>query len=134
VNWELADIELAAEIEDVAKQIKVMVPPVQVSAAAIIREIGNKHWIECALRVSKPFTKLPRTTSILSQLLESLLSYQLRKLEWAAETFREQEICPTRYQLTCKAKIRNKSGKTLRIQKELTSALDRLSNMRSGVF
>lgn len=127
VNWEKEDLELSTEIERVARQIRSITPPVHVAAAAIIRKIGHRHWIESARSVKRPFSKLPRTTAILGQCLEPLVNFQIRKLEWATDSFREQRVCPTRYQLVRKAKIRNKSARAPRVQNRLTAALESLA-------
>jgi hypothetical protein len=86
-----------------------------------MREVGHRGWLESAL------SKLPITARILSDNLESFESFQIRKLKWAASVFREKEIRPTKYGLVHAAQIRNKSGRTPRVQKVLGELLVELS-------
>jgi hypothetical protein len=125
VNWESADSLLSAAVEDVANRIRTLTPPVRVSVSAIIKEVGHRSWIESVRSRGKsaPFSKLPKTAAVLSEHVESLVKFQIRKLEWATERYRRQRIQPTRYQLIRKAKIRNKTGRTPSVQRKLDAAL-----------
>jgi len=131
VDWALADSTLSSQIEMAANRIKGLLPPVRVSKAEIIREVGHKNWLWFVRSADDyPSLKLPRTASMLSKHRESLVDFQIRKLEWAAEGYREQRFHPTRSQLIRKAKIKNSSGKTAFVQKRLDSIFVDLSKER----
>jgi Tn7-like transposition protein D/TniQ len=122
VDWNANDLQFSSDIDSAIRRIREAGPrPVRVSIAAIMREVGHRGWIESAL------SKLPITARILSDNLESYESFQIRKLKWAAGIFREKEIRPTKYGLVCAAQIRNKSGRTPRVQKVLGELLVELS-------
>jgi hypothetical protein len=128
VDWESADSTLSLQIENAANRIKGLLPPVRVSKAEIIREVGHKNWLWFMRKGDNLYEqKLPRTLATLAEQTETLVEFQLRKLEWAAESYRQQKIRPTRSQLSCKATIKNNSGRSALVQKRLDAIFADLS-------
>jgi len=77
-DWKSIDIELEAAVEATCKRIReVDGRPVRVSLTAIIREVGHSAWIERCLH------KLPRTSTALSNHVESHEDFLIRRVKWA---------------------------------------------------
>jgi hypothetical protein len=124
IDWRAVDEEFAARVITAASRIRGQIGrPVRASKAAIIKEVGHQGWIEGSLH------KLPLTEKTLSENLESFESFQIRKVKWAEDTFREEGFCPTKHQLIVKAVVRNKSGRMPRVQEEIGLAMARLESV-----
>lgn len=121
VNWAEHDPKLAAVITTTVQRIKNLPGrPVHASKAAVIREVGYQIWIENRL------DKLPLTAKALTESLESLEAYMIRKVEWATEFFIQEGRCPTRLHLMVKASVRNAAGQTPIVQGAINIAMAKL--------
>lgn len=118
LDWGKIDSELSSKVENACNEIYSMIPPNRVCITKIIRKVGYKKWIE------KRFLRLPETTRILKEKLESLENYMIRKLKFAEQKFLSESKIPTRNQLIRRAVIDNNSTrKSSRIQSEITESL-----------
>jgi hypothetical protein len=102
VDWERIDPELSAAVTAAATRVKSKTGyPVRASITAIIREVGHKPWIESRLN------RLPLTAKALSECIETLECYCLRKVKWAEIYYHQQNTCPTRNQFVKFANLTN---------------------------
>jgi hypothetical protein len=118
LDWKKIDKELSAKVENACQEIYSATPLRRVCITEIIRRVGNKKWLE------KRKLKLPTTSQIINEKLESLEDFMIRKLKLAEKEFLREKIIPTQNQLIRRAVIYNTSTKTSsRIQHEIKSSL-----------
>jgi hypothetical protein len=121
INWREQDLILSEAIKNAASRIYSAHIPRRVSITAIIRLAGHRAWIE------KRLDKLPLTAKALATHLESFEDYTVRRIEWAAHSFRKEEGTPSRAMLLYRAGIRGRLvSRSERIKVELNSALAKL--------
>lgn len=94
INWEEQDLWLSEAVRNAALQIRSGTIPKRVSLAAIVKLIGYRAWIE------KRLDKLPLTSQALDMYLESFEDYSIRRIAWAAESFRKDGVIPSRVMLS----------------------------------
>jgi Tn7-like transposition protein D len=106
VNWESRDMHLAEAIDPAALRIKTADGyPTRATARAIILEIGENIG-----RLNKPFIKrLPRTARALKEAVETREQFVIRRVKWAAESFRKEGISPSRRKLWERACVHKES-------------------------
>lgn len=121
LDWEKIDEELLMKIQSICDEICSEIPLARVSITEIIKRTGCKKWIE------KRHIRLPKTTLLIDQNLESLEDYMLRKLKLAEKQLSNEKRFPTRHQLIQRAVIRNlTTNNSPKIQHEITKCLNRL--------
>ncbi|MNW55055.1 hypothetical protein D3C74_326920 [compost metagenome] len=101
VDWEKRDLELSWEAEEVCKKLldNQQKKPTRITISSVGKRIGKLSLLE------KHKGKLPVTMAILSNHLETVEQYQLRRIQWAAEQM-QNEVPIKRWQLIRKAGIR----------------------------
>jgi Tn7-like transposition protein D/TniQ protein len=119
IDWNRRDAEFAAEARTTAERLK-QAPgrPVRVSKILIAREIGALPII---------FSKahhLPLTKAVLEEVSESLDDWAARRIQWAAECFRQAGGRPTSGQVLKRAVVtRKKTRKKPSLQAALDAAM-----------
>jgi hypothetical protein len=90
VDWKQRDGELASAVRAAAERLK-QAPgrPLRVSKFALAREIG-----EVAVIYKRPHY-LPQTIAVLEEVSEGLDDWAVRRIQWAAESLREENQQPT---------------------------------------
>lgn len=118
VNWAAIDPELSGKVMATASRIKGLVgKPTRVSMDAVIKEVGHKVWLESRQ------DKLPLTAKALDECVETLETFQLRKVRWATDYFLNEGICPTRSRFLVTASLRNGTSKRPPVQRAIRAAL-----------
>lgn len=125
LDWKRIDEELSAEVENICDEIlNIKTFPVRVCITEIISRSGYKTWLE------KRGKKLPLTNELMSQKLESLEDFMIRKINWAKEEFLREGKIPTKPQFEIKAVVRNKTSReSEKIQSAINEALKGLRNL-----
>jgi hypothetical protein len=96
VDWETRDILLAEDVRHTARQLMTAAgPPVQVTVQAIGRILEKKDL----LTKRKSLSKLPRTRKVLSEMVESLFDFCVRRISWATERCQRENLSPSLYDL-----------------------------------
>jgi Tn7-like transposition protein D/TniQ len=119
IDWNRRDAEFAAEARTTAERLK-QTPgrPIRVSKSLIAQEIGLLPII---------FSKahhLPLTKAILEEISESLDDWAVRRIQWAAECFRQAGQRPTSGQVLKRAVVtRKKTRKKSALQAALDAAM-----------
>lgn len=122
LDWEKIDKNMAVKVKKVCLEIQESVPLERICITEIIRRVGNKSWVE------KRELKLPETTRIINEKLESLEDFMLRKLKFVEALFIQEKKLPTRLQLKARAILRNgTSDNSVKIQNEIGKTLKRIS-------
>jgi hypothetical protein len=116
IDWKRRDAEFAAKARATAERLK-QAPgrPIRVSKSLIAQEIGALPII-----YSKAY-HLPLTKAVLNEVSESLDDWAARRVQWAAECFRQAGGRPTSGQVLKRAAVRRKG---IRKKPALQTALD----------
>jgi len=124
VDWESRDTELAESIKLVAANLYSKVgKPTQITTAAIARELGQLALIQ------KHLDKLPLTAKILADLVETRETFAVRRIQWVVECYRQEGICPQRWQLVRRAGLRPEVELLPSVQNAINEALDVLKQI-----
>jgi hypothetical protein len=119
--WAEIDVKLAAGVREEAARLRSLSgAPVRVSLAAIIRALNRHVWLERRL------DKLPCTKDALAEFLESMVAFNLRRVEWALQCYRRDGTIPSRSAFIGRAGIKNKAGKADVVQNAVDEALNLL--------
>ncbi|MGO4548018.1 TnsD family Tn7-like transposition protein [Paenibacillus sp. 2TAB23] len=101
IDWEKRDLALSWEVEEACKTLldERDTKPVRITIASIGKRIGRLSLLE------KHKEKLPVTIGILSNYLESVEQFQIRRVRWAVEQMKD-EFPIKRWKLVRKAGLR----------------------------
>lgn len=122
-NWNEIDKSLAKEVREICNEIYNLKSfPIRVSLAEIEKRTGKKNWLQ------KRAKKLPVTTKVLEENLESLEEYMVRKVNYTKNLYQKEKKLPTRPQFQVRAVLKNKtSAESKRVQKEIDEAMSFLT-------
>lgn len=99
-NWVARDTWLADKVEQVVERLRAIPGrPVQITKGSIRRKIENRNW----LLQNKFLGRLPLTSAVLKQHLETRVQFAKRRVAWAAQSYYQEQITPTRTQLLSRA-------------------------------
>jgi hypothetical protein len=100
VNWSARDAELARAVKAAANRLK-KVPgkPIRITRSLIGKEIDRRSLLE------KYLDKLPRTRRVLEKVVETRLQFAKRRIQWAAYSFHEESVRPSRSALLLRAAL-----------------------------
>lgn len=122
IDWDKIDKKLIKLVKEECRKIHNMQPPTRISITEIIRRVGYKKWIE------KRKTKLPLTDRFLSENLESLEDFMIRKVDWVKNYYIRIGKMPTKGQFRIKgALINNTCNNSKKVQDEIGKALNEIS-------
>ena len=124
LDWKDIDKNLSKKIKKICKEILLEDElPVRVCITEIIKRSGDGVWIE------KRHKKLPLTTKIIDNYLETFEAYILRKIEIITKKYIKEVNIPTIPQFKARAVIVNKTAKgSVKIQKAVEEALVKIEN------
>lgn len=102
VDWQKRDAEYAVTVRAAASRIK-SAPgrPVQVTKTAIGRAIGAVTLMQQKIH------KMPLTSQVLSDIIETRQEYAVRRVLWAADLYSQEGIPPRKWQLIFRANVYN---------------------------
>ncbi|HEY9697872.1 MAG TPA: TnsD family transposase [Trichocoleus sp.] len=121
VDWENRDIELAEAAGQAALYIQNRPgKPTQITVAAIGRELGQLALIQ------RHLDKLPITAQVLSEVVETREGFALRRIQWVTKCYREEGICPQRWQLVRRAGLRPDMEELSVVQNSVDEAVESL--------
>jgi hypothetical protein len=124
LNWSIRDLEWATLIMNEAECIKKLSgQPIRISKSRLCNKFYGKRYLQ------KNAIKLPLTLITLDKVTETQEEFSIRKIQWAAEFFRQENICPQRQQLVKKAKLGTDMEQIEQVQKAIASALASLESL-----
>ncbi|MEP0791961.1 TnsD family transposase [Funiculus sociatus GB2-C1] len=127
VDWEKRDIELAAEVKAAVVHIRSnLASPIRVTVLQIGRDTGKYLPLKAQL------DRLPLTAKVLAEMVETHEEFAVRKIEWAAKGFLEENICATQWQLLRRAKISPQSLHIIaaqQVKEAIDAALESLASI-----
>ena len=117
-DWNQIDLELSEKVSQVCREILSSSLPVRVCITEIIKRTGHQAWID------KRRKKLPLTSKIIDENLETLEDFIIRKIKWAKEEFIKRKKIPSKLQFQVTAVIRNQTAfNSPKVQTALQDAL-----------
>ena len=118
VDWSSRDAQLAVAVELSASNLRNMPGhPIRITRAAIGRAIDRKSLLEQCL------DKLPLTKEILTKVVETHCEFAIRRIQWVAECFHEENIHPTRKQLVRRVSMQPKIAANPQVKVAIDLAL-----------
>jgi Tn7-like transposition protein D/TniQ len=100
IDWGRRDLQLAAEVREAGLLLKNLSErPVQITVSAIGREIGRLALLQQHL------DKLPKTASVLSELVETREAFAARRVMWVAQVCYRDQLLLKRWELVRKAGV-----------------------------
>ncbi len=129
VDWEGRDLKIAEAARLAAERLqKTPGRPMQITVAAIARDIGQ------IANIQKHLAKLPLTAKVLAAVVETREEFAIRRIEYAAECFRQESVYPKEWQLVRRAGLRPEIAAVAQVKEAITStmlALDPLYGVSS---
>ncbi len=124
INWEKEDAPLAKAVAAAISEIDALDPPARITLAAVAERVGHPT------RLRKSAQKMPRTAGILKTHIESTEDYFVRRIKWAEDAFRREQVIPMKSAFVARAQI----GRYLVLgNKVICQALeDTLARLRSN--
>jgi hypothetical protein len=122
IDWKQRDADFAAAARKAAEKLR-RTPgrPIRVSKSAIAREIGT------IAVVTKRAHLVPQTIAVLEELSESLEEWAIRRIQWAADSFRRENQSATYWRLIQRAGIGSSVELKPEVQTTLRETLEALS-------
>ena len=121
VDWESRDTQWAIATKLSAERLKnALARPVQITVTAIARDMGQ------LANIQKHLDKLPLTAQVLAELVETREQFAVRRVEYAAEHFLDENVCPQRWQLVRRAGLRPDIEATQQVKEAIAAALESL--------
>jgi hypothetical protein len=98
MEWRARDSKTASAIKVAAKLLKEMPGrPVRITQTLLAKKIDRY--------IDNQLDKMPQTWKVLDKVVETRLQFDLRRLRWAADSFREENVSPSRSALLQRASI-----------------------------
>lgn len=127
-DWDKRDIEMAAEARTAYERLmNASGRAIRASRTAIAREMGQLG------AVYKSANKLPLTNKALDELGESVEAYAIRRIWWAAERFREENVRANHWKLLTRAAVNNCIAKMPEIKAAFQAAVASLDPLNEPV-
>ena len=115
------DGRLAADVRAEAVRIRSRPgAPVRVSLAALERRFGY------TVSIKNRLARLPQTAAALADVIESMVAFSLRRVEWVLQRCRQEGVVPSRSAFIEQASIKNKTGRSKVVQDAVDEALNLL--------
>jgi hypothetical protein len=119
VDWESRDAEFARAIVVSGERFRNLPGrPIQITRCLLCRDINHRGHIV------KNLSKLPLTSKALNDFAETHEEAAIRRIQWAAECFHQENLYPTWYQLVKRAGMGLKIAKLPQVQQAIISALE----------
>jgi hypothetical protein len=119
LKWEEIDNQLSKEIKKICEEIlAIQGTPIRISITEIIRRVGKAKWID------KRHQKLPLTTKVIDEYLESWEDFMIRRITHAKELFIRENVVPTLSRFKIKASLGGSISKNApKVQEVIQKAL-----------
>ncbi|MBD2498894.1 TnsD family Tn7-like transposition protein [Nostoc sp. FACHB-280] len=126
VDWNSRDLETVAAVKVVVQQLKQDGErPIWITKTAIANFLDHpaSAWVKRHLQ------KLPLTKKLLVELAETREEFAVRRVLWAANMFRQEDVCPQRWQLVRRAGLNAKTRELPLVKDAIHSALESCANL-----
>lgn len=118
VDWKRRDLLLSEAAKREAIDLKnAASAPIQVTVSAVGRAIGQLPIIQ------KHLDRLPLTAQVLADVVETREEFAIRRVRWATECFRIENVYPQRWQLVRRASLRAELATLPTVAQAITEAM-----------
>jgi hypothetical protein len=122
INWRRRDAEYVTAVRDAALQIKnAYGRPIRITKTAIGKTIGALTLLQQKLH------KMPLTTRILENVVETRVEFAIRRIWWTVKLYREENLLPQTWQLILRANV-YKLRNVAKIKEAIIVALQELKS------
>ncbi|MBD2340122.1 TniQ family protein [Calothrix sp. FACHB-156] len=125
VDWNNRDAETLEAVKIAAQRLKQDVNrPIWISKTAIANSLEHpaSSWVK------KHLTKLPQTAKVLTEMSETREEFAVRRVQWAANSFDQENICPQKWQLVRRAGLRPEIREMILVKEAISNALESLKS------
>ncbi len=122
VDWASRDAQYVEAVKaSVVRLTSVPRRPIRLTISEISRDTGLLPSMEDRL------DKLPLTAQLLNEVVETHEMFAVRRIRWAAELYKQENIYPTRWQLMKRSGVIEAQKKWPRVQFAIDAALESLN-------
>jgi hypothetical protein len=122
IDWRRRDAEYVTAVRDAALQIKnACGRPIRITKTAIGKTIGALTLLQQKLH------KMPLTTRILENVVETRVEFAIRRIWWTVKLYREENLLPQTWQLILRANV-YKLRNVAKIKEAIIVALQELKS------
>lgn len=128
VDWNSRDLETVAAVKVAVQQLKQDGErPIWITRTAMANSLEHpaSSWVKRHLQ------KLALTKKLLVELAETREEFAVRRVVWAADMFRQENVCPQRWQLVRRAGLNAKTRELPLVKDAIHSALKSCTNLFS---
>ncbi|MBN3879587.1 MULTISPECIES: TnsD family transposase [unclassified Nostoc] len=121
VDWNRRGAETVEAVKIAAQRLKQDANrPIWISKTAIANSLTHpaSAWVK------KHLKRLPKTAEVLAELSETREEFAARRVQWAADSFRQENIAPQRWQLVRRAGLRPQTRELRLVKQAIATALD----------
>ncbi len=121
VDWNNRDIETLEVVKVAAQCLKQDVNrPIWISRTAIANFLAHpaSAWVK------RHLNRLPKTAEVLAELSETREEFAVRRVQWVADAFRQENIVPQRWQLVRRAGLRPETTELRLVKQAIATALE----------
>ncbi|MEH2261827.1 TnsD family transposase [Nostoc sp.] len=126
VDWDNRDVKTVEAVKVAAQRLKQDVNrPIWISRTAIANFLDHpaSAWVK------RHLNRLPMTAKILDKLAETREEFAVRRVQWAANTFHQENITPQKWQLVRRASLRKETRKLPLVKEAIAVALEALNSL-----
>ena len=121
VDWASRDAQYVEAVKaSVVRLTSTPLRPIRLTISEISRDIGLLPSMEDCL------DKLPLTALLLDEVVETHEMFAVRRIQWAAELYKQENISPTRWQLMKRSGVIEAHKKWPLVQSAIDAALESL--------
>ncbi len=121
VDWDSRDEQTIKTVKEVVKRLKQDTNrPTWISRTAIANSLPHpaSAWVKRHLK------RLPKTAKVLAELSETREEFAVRRVQWVADSFRQENTIPQRWQLVRRAGLRPDIRELPLVKQAIATALD----------
>ncbi|MGF2011009.1 TnsD family Tn7-like transposition protein [Nostoc sp. DedVER01b] len=126
VDWASRDTATMEAVKVVTQRLKENVNPI---IWVTRTTIANSLNYPASAWIKKHLNNLPMTANVVEELSETREEFAVRKVQWAADCFRQENLCPQRWELVRRASLRPKTTELPLVKEAIATALEALGSL-----
>ncbi|WP_445626608.1 TnsD family Tn7-like transposition protein [Nostoc sp. DSM 114167] len=126
VDWASRDATTMEAVKVATQRLKENVNPIIWITQTTI---ANSLNYPASAWIKKFLNKLPMTANVVRELSETREEFAVRRVQWAADCFRQENLCPQRWELVRRASLRPKTTELPLVKEAIATALEALGSL-----
>ena len=126
VDWASRDATTMEAVKAATQRLKENVNPIIWITQTTI---ANSLNYPASAWIKKFLNKLPMTANVVRELSETREEFAVRRVQWAADCFRLENLCPQRWELVRRASLRPKTTELPLVKEAIATALEALGSL-----